>query len=505
MEKGCNCPQGDRQSGGVSRRFGGENYPKQRSSSQYARGSNIWDDDDEESESDMDMPTQRQRGQSLSRNRQFSRGGDMYDDYECDFDEDDQMGGGGGFGVSNQQSRGGVGSRFRQRNQGQYYRSRGVGDEDDECDFDDDEEMGVGKNYRGIGAGFRSRSGRFSGLSRLGGQQQLQRPQFSRGQFSLGQFSRGAYDDDESDFEDDEMQMWNRGRGQGFRSKSQRFGGGGLGRVSSKFRSQQSRFGPSQFGRNRRSARGVGGYGNWDDEECDTEYDDQRRNRSFSNRRCGFGDEDEYGQRRNRPFSNRRGGFADEDECDFDEVDEISPWKTGRGSGNRVGFRSQKQQSRSPRSLEKKQIVKDLLTDRQRDQFQSHIIFHLLSERQANRNRLPLLKSLIAGEQVSKKEIFELLCEDLVLDRITDEIVYKIILDHVKNRFADGIIENLGCGEIHLPHEGQRSIENMNARVDKVFAKLALKVTHPQAIKKVIKTGIVEDLMEYLASGESSG
>jgi len=145
-------------------------------------------------------------------------------------------------------------------------------------------------------------------------------------------------------------------------------------------------------------------------------------------------------------------------------------------------------------------VLNDLVTDRQRDRFQSHLIFHLVNNRHNNRNRLPLLEALISGENVSKQEIFECLCEDLVLDRITDEIVSKIICDHVQNRNVDEIIENLVSGQPHLPSPNENAIEYANIRTDKAFAKLARKITHPHAIKKLVKTGIIEDLMDYLAS-----
>jgi len=230
------------------------------------------------------------------------------------------------------------------------------------------------------------------------------------------------------------------------------------------------------------------------DSECDSEVGGSRLQRLLPrqlSRSSSLG-------RRSVNFGSRYTMESD-DESEMDQISSFRPSRF-RGTSSNRGF-----QNKEALVVEKKNILRELVQDRQRDNVQARIINQLCVNRQANRNRVPLLKALVKGRNVSHKHIFEALCEDLVLDRVSDELVKEIVKDHVRNRNANDIISDLKSYQLHLPHHQQHIMHKENRRTDNMLEKLAMTITHPRAVSRIAKTGIVQDLIEELASGRRIG
>ncbi|KAJ3396567.1 hypothetical protein HDU80_009909 [Chytriomyces hyalinus] len=151
-------------------------------------------------------------------------------------------------------------------------------------------------------------------------------------------------------------------------------------------------------------------------------------------------------------------------------------------------------------------IVKELLQDLRRNDFQAELIKTLLKKSKATCNRVGLVKALARGEQIPPFVISKLLAEDWILDSITETMVGQLADDRVMNRHADAIIQDALTGRPHLPHPfHQTSAERENFMFDSLAAKGVHRLTSPVARKTFVQPEAVRQVLETLAAGPPIG
>lgn len=161
------------------------------------------------------------------------------------------------------------------------------------------------------------------------------------------------------------------------------------------------------------------------------------------------------------------------------------------------GLGSGMQQSRNiNHQLMKTCVVNELIEDRQRDRHQAHLLKQLFKSVRANRNRNLIVRAIAAGDRVSPQQACHLLCADWVLDHVTGLIINRIFNDKICNRNADQILCNLSTGRTHISHPAENIAQQENAMFDCQLERIVNRVTSPRAIKRLIRSGVAEDLVE---------
>jgi len=214
----------------------------------------------------------------------------------------------------------------------------------------------------------------------------------------------------------------------------------------------------------------------------------QRRGRKgFMSQRWDSDDEESFQPTRlglgRKPRSARKGSMAQywdilDDEC----------YQPGRSTGSgqlvrggrrsrdsRKGWESDEDESFQPhrygkasrdeQQTGKMNVVNELIVDRERDEFQAHLLRQLIKSGQTHRNRNKIVHALIAGERVAPNQICRLLCEDWLLDHVTGSIAKTILDDQVDNRNTDQIIDDLVTGKEHRRRRRQEKKEHEEERI----------------------------------------
>jgi len=294
-------------------------------------------------------------------------------------------------------------------------------------------------------------------------------------------------------------------RGIGLGSRTRR--SSRLGRSSGRFGA--SRYSPDMdsdydvdegFGGSGRRSRSYGRKNSSDDDLFQEQggFGSQRRSRVRGNLRDDdlFQEQGEFGsQRRSRV----RGNLRDDDM--FQEQGEFGSQRRSRVRGNfrdadlnqQDGFGSGRRSNST-----QKIVVNELTHDRERDEFQARLLKKLIKSRKNNRNRNLIVQALIAGERVPSQQICQLLCEDWVLDNMTEGLATRILDDQVNNRNADQIIKDYCKGRVHRPRRGQADTERENITFNQFLGKAVKRATHPQFIQSLAKGGLVDDFIESL-------
>ncbi|KAJ3224350.1 hypothetical protein HDU81_008618 [Chytriomyces hyalinus] len=160
----------------------------------------------------------------------------------------------------------------------------------------------------------------------------------------------------------------------------------------------------------------------------------------------------------------------------------------------------------SPSEAIRFNIVKELLQDLRRNDFQAELVKTLLKKSKATRNRVGLVKALKRGEQIPPYVISKLLAEDWMLDSVTEGMVGQIVDDRLMNRHSDAIIDDCLSGRPHLPHPfHQSAVERENFLFDSLAAKGVQRLTSPHARRAFAQPAAVHQMLETLAAGPPVG
>ncbi|KAI8611312.1 hypothetical protein BC830DRAFT_1172001 [Chytriomyces sp. MP71] len=177
--------------------------------------------------------------------------------------------------------------------------------------------------------------------------------------------------------------------------------------------------------------------------------------------------------------------------------------------------------------IEKLNVTKELMEDRQRDEFQAALIQKLLKPTSTTRNRVGLVQALLSGEQVPPTTVAALLAEDWLMDHISASMVGKLVQDGVENRHADHIAYDFATGRAHVPHPHQEILERevicagfvagdiamtnssslrmQNFIKDQLAAKAVQRLTAPYAHKRIARPEIIEQLLQTLVEATDAG
>jgi len=145
---------------------------------------------------------------------------------------------------------------------------------------------------------------------------------------------------------------------------------------------------------------------------------------------------------------------------------------------------------------ERVNILEELIEDRERDIYQAGLIRRMQIHRRANRNTPAICQAILEGADISKREITEMLLEDVAMDCVFDKLTSKLTRNVSGHRNADHITGNISAGFPNVPTKDRVQNSARNARIDKVLGKIVDTLSSPYVANEIVQMGVVDDLIE---------